>query len=95
MRKFIDDYNRLKQDKKAFFDIKGVITLKRNNPIGNEIATHETKSRLSIKKLQPIIDLLSLEESSNEGTEQEKGNDRQNTILVENIFPKLLKLGDT
>ena len=44
-----------------------------------------TTARLPISKLQPIIDTLS----------NSKKNSTGSAILVEDLFPKMLKLGDT
>lgn len=58
LQKFIDDYNMLKSDQFAFVEVKSSWNFKRSNPMGNEATQSETKTRMSIQKLQPIVDML-------------------------------------
>ena len=39
LKTFIEDYNQINNLQNAFFDVKTLWTFKRDNPIGNEIAT--------------------------------------------------------
>jgi hypothetical protein len=77
----------LKSD--AFFEVRTQWVFERDNPIGSEETRQELRSRLPLEKLEPIINTMV--------NEQKQGvvNSSESTILVSNIFPKLLKLGST
>ena len=63
----------------------------RDNPIGNEETRSEMRTRLPLSQLEPIINTMYSHSNQNMTAE---GNN-SSTILVTNIFPKLLKLGST
>ncbi|TNV87609.1 hypothetical protein FGO68_gene11570 [Halteria grandinella] len=92
LQKFISDYNNLKSDQSAFFDVKAKWVLKRDNPIGNEQATSQLSVRKKIGMLQPIIDALNEHQGEAIGNVTDHS---KSTILIENLLPKFLKLGDS
>lgn len=63
----------------------------RDNPIGNEETRSEMRTRLPLSQLEPIINTMYSHSNQNLTA---IGNN-SSTILVTNIFPKLLKLGST
>ena len=89
MQKFIDDYYYyLSQPSMHYFDVTAKYSFKRSSPIGNEVTSYESTAHLKVTVLQPIIDMLDL---------RSKGSSSSNesTIQIENLFPQMLRLGET
>ncbi len=92
LQKFIEDYQQLKADTSgAFFEVKTQWVFARDNPIGNEETRQEMRTRLPLEQLEPIISTMLAQSTHN----QTAVSSNSSTILVTNIFPKLLKLGST
>jgi hypothetical protein len=88
--KFVADFRRFKQQDNAYVELKSTWQFKRDFPMGMELTTSHNSVKMRIDEFQPIINLLTGRTPQNKTF-----NQTSSTILVENIFPKMLKLGST
>lgn len=82
----MQDYETYSQEPDAQFILKSSWSFTREQPSGHETTKGEQQTSMELSSIMPFVDLL----------QSEQGNERKKaTIRVNNLFPKLLRAGQT